>query len=501
MDRDNRIDYLGIGIIFLIDQQPIFITSYSSANLMVCDSLFRSIYKNSFLTIIFFFSISGYSQSDTLFKPFDTDSLTDSFNKTPFFQTKAVKMGLAPAIFFAASAATWNERENIREIRNRYIPTFAHNYDDYLQYAPAVGVYALNISGIKGRNDLGRATISYATSAVIMAILVNSIKYTARVERPDASARNSYPSGHTSMAFTNATFLHKEYGHLSPMYSITGYSMGTFTALGRGLNNRHWISDVLAGMGIGILSTELGYFFVNKFYKNEGDRPGDYDFGDPLDIPSYLSIKVGYASASRNLVENLALDIESKVGFEAGIEGAYYFTQNWGLGGDFSFVSFPISTNSENFSDPDFGSLQTDIVTQSIGALNLTVGPHYTYRFAPKWLLQAKAGAGITAGATGKISIRVDGIDNDNNILNDEFELLTYKPETAFKMNGGLALTYMLNSELGLTAYSDYHYSNPSFTYTLSEDVTDPDTDDIISMSEKNRLDYFTAGLRLTAFF
>ena len=115
--------------------------------------------------------------------------------------------------------------------------------------------------------------------------------------------------------------------------------------------------------------------------------------------------------------------------------------------------------------------------------------------------MQAKAGAGVTVGATGKISFRVDGIDNDNNILNDEFELLSYKPETAFKMNGGLAITYMLNSELGLTAYSDYHYSNPSFTYTLSEDVTDPDTDDIISTTEKNRLDYFTAGLRLTAFF
>lgn len=457
--------------------------------------------KVSFYTIFLLLgSIAQAQLQQSNFSNFE-DSLVEPPKKATFFKSKAFKIGITPTIFFAASAATWNERENIREIRNRYIPTFSHNYDDYLQYAPAVGVYALNLSGVKGRNDLGRATISYATSAVIMAILVNSIKYTARVERPDASAKNSYPSGHTSMAFTNATFLHKEYGHLSPMYSITGYSMGTFTALGRGLNNRHWISDVLAGMGIGILSTELGYFFVNKFYKNEGDRPGEYDFGDPLDIPSYLSLKVGYASASRNLVQNLDLDIESRIGFEAGIEGAYYFTQNWGLGADFSFVSFPISTNSESFSDPDFGSLTAEIVTQSIGALNLTVGPHYTYRFAPKWLVQAKAGAGVTVGATGKISFRVDGIDNDNNILNDEFELLSYKPETAFKMNGGLAITYMLNSELGLTAYSDYHYSNPSFTYTLSEDVTDPDTDDIISTTEKNRLDYFTAGLKLTAFF
>ena len=362
-------------------------------------------------------------------------------------------------------------------------------------------MYALNLSGIQGRNNLGRATVSYAASAVIMGILVNSIKYTAKVERPDASAKNSYPSGHTSMAFTNATFLHKEFGHISPMYSVMGYSMGTFTAVGRGLNNRHWVSDVLAGMGIGILSTELGYFFVNKMYKNEGDRPGDYDFGDPLDIPSFLSLRVGYASASRNLVKNLELDIHSQAGFEVGLEGAYYFSQNWGLGADFSFVSFPISTNENSITDPDFGFLNAEIVTQSIGALNLTVGPHYTYQFAPKWLLQGKIGAGVTVGATGKISFKVDGIDNDNNILNDEFELLTYKPSTAFKMNGGLAVTYMLNSELGITAYSDYHYSNPIFTYTLSEDVSDPETNEIISSNEKNKFDYITAGLRLTAFF
>ena len=164
-------------------------------------------------------------------------------------------------------------------------------------------------------------------------------------------------------------------------------------------------------------------------------------------------------------------------------------------------MSFPISTNENSITDPDFGFLNAEIVTQSIGALNLTVGPHYTYQFAPKWLLQGKIGAGVTVGATGKISFKVDGIDNDNNILNDEFELLTYKPSTAFKMNGGLAVTYMLNSELGITAYSDYHYSNPIFTYTLSEDVSDPETNEIISSNEKNKFDYITAGLRLTAFF
>ncbi|MEH6309177.1 phosphatase PAP2 family protein [Olivibacter sp. CPCC 100613] len=429
------------------------------------------------------------------------DSLALEKVKKSFFEKDAVRIGLPPAVFFAASAATWSSREKIREVRNRYIPSFAHHYDDYMQYMPAVSVYALNLSGIKGRNKLGRTTISYATSAAIMAIIVNSVKYTAKVERPDGSRANSFPSGHTSNAFMNATFMHKEFGHINPMYSIAGYSMSTFTGVGRGLNNRHWISDVLAGAGIGILSTQLGYFFVNKFYKNAGDRPGDIRFDNPLNKPSYLSLKLGFASATHNLVENLDLEIRSKTGFEAGLDGAYYFTKNWGLGGDFSFVSFPISTNETTFSDPDLGSSTSSIVTQSLGALNFTIGPHYTYEINHNWLLQVKFGAGIATGATGKISFKYE--DDDDNFLNDEIDLLTYKPARTFKMNGGLAFTRMLNSELGITVYADYHYLKPVFTYTIAEDFEDPDPEPsaVQTFKEKNNMNYITAGLKLTAFF
>jgi membrane-associated phospholipid phosphatase len=428
------------------------------------------------------------------------DSIVLEQTKKTFFQHDAVRIGLPPAIFFAASAATWGSREKIREIRNRYIPTFRHHYDDYMQYMPAVSVYALNLSGVKGRNKLGRATISYAASALIMGIIVNSVKYTAKVERPDGSKANSFPSGHTSNAFMNATFMHKEFGHINPIYSIAGYSMSTFTGVGRGLNNRHWISDVLAGAGIGILSTQLGYFFINKFYKNQGDRPSDLRFDNPLNKPSYLSLKVGYASSMRNLVENFDIGIKSKAGFEAGLEGAYYFTEHWGLGGDFSFVSFPISTSESTISDPDLGNSSSSVVTQSMGALNFTIGPHYTYEITPDWLLQAKIGAGIMVGATGKVSLKFEDADTDDNILNDESDLMTFRPARAFKVNGGLAITRMLNTELGITAYTDYHHSKPVFTYEGASDPTDPNLPHEI-VKEKNEMSYITAGLRLTAFF
>ncbi len=65
--------------------------------------------------------------------------------------------------------------------------------------------------------------VSDAFSATLLAAAVNGIKYTAKVPRPDGSSRNSFPSGHTAVAFMGATILHKEYGLTrSPWYSVGG---------------------------------------------------------------------------------------------------------------------------------------------------------------------------------------------------------------------------------------------------------------------------------------
>ena len=142
----------------------------------------------------------------------------------------------------------------------RLIKTNFHNeIDNYTQYVPLALTIGLKIAGVESRSDWPRFWASSAASAAIMAGLVNGIKYTASEMRPDGSTRNSWPSGHTATAFLAATILHKEYGLTrSPWYSVGAYTLATATGVMRVLNNRHWISDVLSGAGIGILSVELG---------------------------------------------------------------------------------------------------------------------------------------------------------------------------------------------------------------------------------------------------
>ena len=439
-----------------------------------------------------------YKAQDTILPKNDHHFISDIPTQKTFLKREWVKKSIAPTILFAATAATWGERENIREIRNRYIPNFKATFDDYLQYAPSAAVYGLKIAGVKGRNNIGRATLSYATSLAIMGIIVNSIKYTSKVERPDASAKNSFPSGHAAMAFANASFLHKEYGIVNPAYSIGGYSAATFTGLGRNLNNRHWMPDILAGAGVGIISTELGYFFIDKIYKNKGDNLGLLSRIESNGNPSFLSIKLGSALATTNFLKESELDNRKQIGFEAGLEGAYFFSKKWGIGGDMSFSSFPLKPMRLTLDDEEHYE-NFDVTTQSLGFLNFGIGPYFSHEFSEKWQVTLKTTAGYSTPASGRIFVKSEHINSPNN----ELEIASYKPSNAFRWNFGTALTYKLNPELGVTLYGDYNQLKSTISYNFSDIVKDDDEmNEVFNRTyAKEKIKFFTVGLRLTAFF
>lgn len=426
----------------------------------------------------------------------DTLSFMIWKGRKTFFDRQAVRIGLAPTIFFTASALTWGERESIRRKRNRYIPGFKNVFDDYMQYAPAAAVYGMKLAKVRGRNSMPRTLLSHGTSLVIMGAIVNSIKYTAQVERPDGSTRNSFPSGHTAMAFTNATFMHKEYGIVNPLYSIAGYSGATFTALGRSLNNRHWMPDILAGAGIGILSTQLGYFFIDKLYGNEGDHIGLLSHVKGNGHPSYLSVKLGNATAMRNLMGLLENGARTKPGFESGFEGAWFIGKHWGIGGEFAFMSFPVSPSDLLDEDsPDLGKVK--LKTESIGTLNLGIGPHYALELGRRWLFMTKAETGLAFGAKGKILYE---LEKEYPGIEREAEILSYKPHTAWRGCAGSSITYKFHDELGLSFYANYNYSRPTIRFNLSESLRETE-DEVLRVEAEQTFDYLGIGLRLTAFF
>jgi len=149
----------------------------------------------------------------------------------------------------------YSTKEEIREDH----PHFHTKVDNYLQYAPAFTVYALNLAGIKGKNDFRDRTMIFILASAIAGTTVQSLKATTNAPRPNGDSR-AFPSGHTATAFTGAEFLRQEYNEVSPFYGVVGYLMATGTGILRVCNNAHWVRDVLPGAGIGILSTRIAYW-------------------------------------------------------------------------------------------------------------------------------------------------------------------------------------------------------------------------------------------------
>ena len=136
--------------------------------------------------------------------------------------------------------------------------------DNITLVLPALSVYALNAAGIKGAHDFRDRTVILLTASVITYSSVVLLKDITKVTRPDGTTNDSFPSGHTATAFAGAEMLRLEYKEVSVWYGIGGYTIAAGTAFLRVANDRHWLTDVAAGAGIGILGTKIAYW-LNPF--------------------------------------------------------------------------------------------------------------------------------------------------------------------------------------------------------------------------------------------
>ncbi|MFI3285511.1 MAG: phosphatase PAP2 family protein [Rikenellaceae bacterium] len=141
------------------------------------------------------------------------------------------------------------------------------HFDDYLQYSPVAIMWGLNAIGgnkLRPYHKFKQQTTILAMAAISSLVIVHCTKNFVGRHRPDTGAANSFPSGHTATAFLGAEMLHQEYGHHSAWISVAGYSLATITAYMRVYNERHYIGDIVAGAGIGILSARLSYWMAPR---------------------------------------------------------------------------------------------------------------------------------------------------------------------------------------------------------------------------------------------
>ena len=187
---------------------------------------------------------------------------------------------IAPAVLLGVGVAglEWKWwRGIIRDVKDD-LQKDSHgrlSFDDWLEFAPALAGYGMNLFGFRGKHNVADATIIYGTAYVLLAATGLTMKYSIYSPRPNDKNTHSFPSGHTAIAFCGAELLRREYWDVSPWIGVAGYAAAAVTGFMRLYNNAHWLNDVLAGAGLGILCAEAAYWLypviTKTFFKKRYD--------------------------------------------------------------------------------------------------------------------------------------------------------------------------------------------------------------------------------------
>lgn len=135
--------------------------------------------------------------------------------------------------------------------------------DDYLEWGMLGWVFVCDLMGKEKHSWVDQLCV-VAIAEALNAGMTRTLKYTVNERRPDGGPY-SFPSGHTANAFLGAHLAYKEFKHSNPFLAYSGYALAAFVAGSRLYNNRHWVADVVAGAGFGILSVELAYLIYFPF--------------------------------------------------------------------------------------------------------------------------------------------------------------------------------------------------------------------------------------------
>ncbi len=243
--------------------------------------------ENTVITLPAYFILLGSNVKQSFTKPFHMKK-KDVGNAVKFVLLEA-------ALTFADQPIQRNAvdlRENNRTVRDlsNYITRFGGIYEVYT--LAALGTYGFIFKNQKLKTTTLLATQSYITSGAVSF----AVKFLSGRQRPsyadnytldakptfhgpfykmvDANgvrSNSSFPSGHTTGAFSAATVYALEYKN-KPLVPIISYSFATLIGLSRITENKHWFTDIVAGAGLGYLT---GLQVVNNYHRYARIRNGE----------------------------------------------------------------------------------------------------------------------------------------------------------------------------------------------------------------------------------
>lgn len=410
-----------------------------------------------------------------------------SFREKAKYLTRR-ELSYSPIPLMGVGFLAMSKKKNFRAARNSMEPRFKSSLDDYLQYSPLAITFALKAVGYEGRSSWGRFLASGSMSYAIMAILTNGMKYSIREMRPDGSTRNSFPSGHTATAFAAATILHKEYGLTrSPWISAAGYALAMTTGVMRSLNNRHWISDIMVGAGIGIFSVDLGYFIGDVIFKDKGIKRLTLNDIDSFHTSnSYFNIGMGFGFF--NDIKSTDLSFNTHTSTQVSAELSYFINKYVGVGGRLRINSMPVGVTGLKIYDTNIRpiNLSDEEVTSQFSVYSGMAGVYGAYPITRRLSLGAKLLAGQMVHSKSSYAASTP----EDYACRDEINLSSGK---GFAWGTGVDFAYFYRNSIAWRLNIDYEQGSVPFTMNRSIIKANPANSSFDIQQQNHR---FTQQLR-----
>ena len=210
-------------------------------------------------------SLSNATAHDSVSVNTDSAAMTDTCSVPERMTTFRAKDIILPGALIAIGASGmidgWGRRaDNIHKYEvNEWRHWNMFRWDNIIQYAPSIMGISMNLAGVKSKYSRTDRWIVRVTSFALMSATTYGLKTVIRETRPSGEDNDAFPSGHTATAFQGAELVRMEYGG---WYGVAAYAMAVAVGVQRFTSDKHWVHDVVAGAGIGILSARASFWLL-----------------------------------------------------------------------------------------------------------------------------------------------------------------------------------------------------------------------------------------------
>jgi hypothetical protein len=164
----------------------------------------------------------------------------------------AVTLGIGGGLALAVHPAddTVTERATAGGPRDFY-EVGSNIGDGWVQVGFAVGTYATGL--LSHKRAVSHFGADLIRAQVINAVVTQGVKFAVRRQRPGDPEGKSYsfPSGHTSSAFTTSAIVWRHFGWKA---GLPASALGAWVGAGRVQLGKHFLSDVVMGAAVGTMS-------------------------------------------------------------------------------------------------------------------------------------------------------------------------------------------------------------------------------------------------------